>query len=402
MAVLWLEVKTGCRTQISADKALLVAGKRLSMHPEGYVWIWVRKNKKMMLSHLVDGRPPKGFVKDHINNDKLDNRNENLRNATWSENCQNKSKKKGATSRFTGVHSVARGKKWCAGICINHRTFTWRFADELEAAKQYDRAAFFYYKNPKNNGLLTAAEREHAMLNAPICKGRQLPRFVYQRDAKYEVILTNLGGERQGFGIFANLEEAKTKVSEVLEEQAQAKRARHQARDITRNAEGQAVIYTNSRKPNPVPVIVDDALWHEISFFNWSWSRPGYPYRRGEKKNIRLHQFVFHLLHPNETVPEDCVVDHANGRLDDVRGENLRILTRAENSHNCKKRKDTATSFTGVHPSGNGYAAKIHVNGVMLHIAQRNTREEAYECYLAAAKIYFPGCYKSLPEKGAS
>jgi hypothetical protein len=45
--------------------------------------------QRILMHHAVSGRPPQGFVVDHINGDSLDNRRANLRHATLSENVLN-------------------------------------------------------------------------------------------------------------------------------------------------------------------------------------------------------------------------------------------------------------------------------------------------------------------------
>lgn len=68
----------------------------------------------------VNGAWPDGDV-DHINGIRSDNRLENLRPATRSQNLHNPNRKKNSsnTSGFPGVR--AHGKKWVASIKINYR-----------------------------------------------------------------------------------------------------------------------------------------------------------------------------------------------------------------------------------------------------------------------------------------
>jgi hypothetical protein len=87
------------------------------------------------------GHKPRGFkiVVDHINNDKSDNRLENLQLTT---NRQNSSKdRKNKTSRYTGVSWVKKSKKWQSLIqirgkekCLGH------FISEEHAHLAYQKA----------------------------------------------------------------------------------------------------------------------------------------------------------------------------------------------------------------------------------------------------------------------
>lgn len=77
---------------------------------------------------------------DHINGNGLDNRRENLRIASLSQNKQNEQKRKNGSSQFKGVHK--HHTKWRAKITINHEIiFLGRFSEERDAAIAYDKAA---------------------------------------------------------------------------------------------------------------------------------------------------------------------------------------------------------------------------------------------------------------------
>jgi HNH endonuclease len=89
---------------------------------------------------------PEGMVVDHINRNPSDNRKANLRPATRQQNCWNaKIKKKSGSSRYTGIYFDKRKGRWLVHITIDGRPTTSRYyADEVEAAKAYDRLAKHY------------------------------------------------------------------------------------------------------------------------------------------------------------------------------------------------------------------------------------------------------------------
>jgi hypothetical protein len=81
---------------------------------------------------------------DHINHDKLDNRRENLRIASPSQNNVNRRKQAGTSSRFIGVQWHKQSKKWRAVMQVNGKRKHLGYfpiEDEIEAARAYNVAA---------------------------------------------------------------------------------------------------------------------------------------------------------------------------------------------------------------------------------------------------------------------
>lgn len=103
--------------------------------------IWEKANETTL---------PEGFLVDHVNQDKLDNRRENLRLATRKDNEANKRKRRTqaggkTTSKYKGVTFMKdrpRRKPWRATITIDKKQKALGcYADEKEAAEAYDKAA---------------------------------------------------------------------------------------------------------------------------------------------------------------------------------------------------------------------------------------------------------------------
>lgn len=99
---------------------------------------------------------PKGFLVDHINKDKLDNRRTNLRLARRGDNEANKNKRRTQknsktgqpASQYKGVHfSKNRKKCWRATITYEHKQIALgSYEDEKDAARAYNKAALEYYQ----------------------------------------------------------------------------------------------------------------------------------------------------------------------------------------------------------------------------------------------------------------
>ena len=100
-----------------------------------------KKERKLIMMHRLINHTPDGLFTDHINGDPLDNRKENLRNCTISENGGNRKKTKNPTSsKYKGVRW--RKNRWeCSIKYRNKRIYLGRFENEINAAKQYDKIA---------------------------------------------------------------------------------------------------------------------------------------------------------------------------------------------------------------------------------------------------------------------
>jgi hypothetical protein len=97
---------------------------------------------KFLYMHRVVLRAPDGAQVDHANRNTLDNRRENLRLCSDSQNRANTPKYLQATSRYKGVCWEARYNKWRAVIYKDRkRRFLGNFQDEIDAARAYDKAA---------------------------------------------------------------------------------------------------------------------------------------------------------------------------------------------------------------------------------------------------------------------
>jgi len=105
-----------------------------------------KENGKSIKMHRQITGAPDHLVVDHIDHNGLNNRRANLRVCTFAENCRNLRSTGPKTSKYKGVHRHKRLKKWAAQITCNKKTHhLGYFADELDAARAYDRAANRYH-----------------------------------------------------------------------------------------------------------------------------------------------------------------------------------------------------------------------------------------------------------------
>ena len=104
----------------------------------GYPMTYTGRSKTLHKNLL--GKQIKGYVIDHINRNKLDNRFENLRVITARENSYNRTKSISSNNKYKGV--IKRGNKFVASITKDgNRKEISGFDTEEDAARMYDMMA---------------------------------------------------------------------------------------------------------------------------------------------------------------------------------------------------------------------------------------------------------------------
>ncbi len=104
-----------------------------------------QKQKYLQMHRMIMGVSRDKEV-DHKNHDTLDNRKENLRIVTRSQNQANSRRRRDNTSGFKGVDFKKSTGAWRARInCQKESIFLGEFGDKIEAAKAYNRAAKAYH-----------------------------------------------------------------------------------------------------------------------------------------------------------------------------------------------------------------------------------------------------------------
>ena len=121
-----------------------------NLKPNKFGYIRIEINKKNYLLHRIIYKyhnedfdltdTSKNNQIDHININPLDNRIENLRVATHSQNQRNRNKLKNCSSKYKGVYWNKQRNKWEARIRIDgKKKYLGLFDNEQEAAEAYKK-----------------------------------------------------------------------------------------------------------------------------------------------------------------------------------------------------------------------------------------------------------------------
>ena len=122
--------------KISKAKRIKV-GDEAGCHKEkGYFHIGINGNNYLI--HRLVFAWHNGFMPefiDHIDGNPSNNKIQNLREATWSQNQQNKTSQINNTSGVKGVSWVAKRNRWVVRVQLNKKSYQLGYFKDLEFAE---------------------------------------------------------------------------------------------------------------------------------------------------------------------------------------------------------------------------------------------------------------------------
>lgn len=132
-----IEMKNDKKALISPEDYDFLSGSTWHVSNSGYACREITDGSKQMMHRVVaersHGEIPEGMQVDHINKDRLDNRRENLRFATNSQNQANGTSRV-TKSGFRGVRASESGMRWKAVITLNQEAQHLGYFDTPEEA----------------------------------------------------------------------------------------------------------------------------------------------------------------------------------------------------------------------------------------------------------------------------
>jgi hypothetical protein len=301
-------------------------------------------------------------VVDHINNNPLDNRRENLRILSRSENARNKEKKDTASSQFYGVSFLSNSKKWKASIKIGENAYRAFYNTEEEAAFQYN-----YRYNCVGGKRNTVTKPENFVEWVSSKGNKSLPKGITKCFGKYRVRITE-DKKRRCLGLFTTLAGAddalfaeKLRLSKVIVP--------------TINEDGTYYITATGGQQ----ILVDAENYTEL--FNIRWLINVQGYATGSNTNINMSRYIMQYTGPD-------FVDHINGNRIDNRRANLRICTPQQNSRNRTVSSGTS-KYVGVRKYGKKWNAIIKTDVELIVVGVYFLEINAAKARDVATKKYF-------------
>jgi hypothetical protein len=272
------------------------------------------------LMHRLILKAEKGQIIDHINHNKLDNRKENLRFVSHSQNAQNMKKKENATSKYRGVCRLRN--IWACQIRHDNQQESFSFKKEEHAAYWYDQLVIKHYgEGAKINKIDRPDDFVEPIKN---------PNRAIKKKKEVQIVET-----------------------------------------IEVNDEGIPVIYTS----NGDEILVDEDRYRDLIKYSWCVDKvTGYALARSGNDIVKMH---IYLTNP----PDGKIVDHINNNKLDNRLCNLRICDKSLNAHNRTKKEGTLTDYIGVRITGNKYYAQIQKDKKQYYLGTFKTQKEAALAY---------------------
>jgi hypothetical protein len=329
------------------------------------------------LHHFIMGKPENGLIVDHMNQNRLDNRRENLRFATLKLNAHNRKKivTEDTVSQYKGIRYKKNRQSYSWTAQYSH-THIGAFEKEIDAAKTYDAYVYQLYGDEAMMNFTYTPQEKEVMKTRTLGKEkRDLPTGVSycKIRCKYEIkFRCKFLGYTDSITEGQNIYEA---AKNAYEKECTEKRY---GLPITYNEDGIAVIYMKNRKDDEVKeILVDEDDWHDLMKCSWT-NNDGYGMGTIAKKQIRMHRYIMKMT------DSKIFIDHINGNRLDNRKENLREVTASQNGMNKKLRNDinASSKYKGVNKtSTNRFGGKITKDGITYNLGSFIDEKDAAKAY---------------------
>jgi hypothetical protein len=308
---------------------------------------------------------------DHINNNPLDNRRENLRIVNYSENARNKNKKQDSTSEYIGVCKRKDKESYYVKIRLDNKRLSAEYKKEIHAAYQYNLWIDEYnIVHAKKNSI----EIPDDFIEY---KSKELPLCVFKKNNKFEVKIC-VNYKRIYIGVYNTLEEAIENRDNAIENKNKEIQDKLLNMPILYNKDNQSIF-----KIKKIDIIIDEDLYYDIIKYKWCKNKNDIRTLINNKQ-IALSRYIMNYKGEN-------YVDHINNNPLDNRKCNLRIVTPEQNNMNKSSHKNSSSKYIGVywHKQNKKWQTSITFKGNTVHLGTFEDEIEAAKARDIATLKYF-------------
>jgi len=325
----------------SEEDQELIAKYKWYINESGYCISTI--NKKNVRMHRFILNCPDDMVVDHINNNRLDNRRENLKITNVLNNNQNKQKQEGTYSSFVGVSWDKRRNKYTSQINVNRKHINLGYFEDSEKAAMA-RDMYIVHELPDSNYKLNFPDKRSEYVSKPYTK----------------------------------------KIPKVLKLKPLTDKTEYEC------VEGTEEIICLLFPDNPDDVVlIDTEDYEKIRYERW-WIYKGYVVGSGK---------ILHRIIMEETNPK-VFIDHIDGNKLNNTKANLRLSNAQLNSQNRQKQKNASSKYYGVSSrkikNGVVWEAKVKNKGKSYQIGSFVDEQEAAQAYDDYIKENFPDSHYNL------
>ena len=354
---------------VDADKYEDLCKYKWTKNPDGYIRGNV--NEKTMYMHRFLLQANADDIVDHINNIPYDNRIENLRIVSSSQNSFNRRKQNNTTSIFKGVHFDLRDKKYLARLTINKKPIDLgRYDNESQAAEAVD---MFLINSPDHGyPYLNYPDKKDEYLKRKyspyIPRQKRLYQGVQKCNMRYRADI-GLNGKTINIGRSINQVECSHLYDKyIVDNKIPNKTLNHPGLypnydpriiktdfEIVDNSTIR-LINNNLEEEN---VLIDKEDYDKIKYYKWYISSNKYILSIVDGNTTRLHRYLMNISDSN------IYIDHIDNNPHNNKKSNLRISDAIKNAQNKGKRPNTNTNtkFIGIYFRGNRWKSSIGING---------------------------------------